>query len=1265
MKDTFMRLTGDQFWDLNQSDSEYWTASNVTVDGQVSNTVVAYNAEDTPLGQATVNGEIYRDFVLTKDYTVSGNSVTTGSIVTYTVTVKHEGTATYDALPLVDQLANGQVLLVPVSENSSNNSLSDVNTRTVNGTDYYVLDTAGTYKNVKINSSVTADKIIVDSDGSTLIYCYLVVNKDDTKNITYTTLVEQEGDADGFSLKNQVWLNDHETHRLYAETSLNGSVLSIEKQIVTVGGNTPEEDATVSYSILSGNGEQVIYRLELKNNSDNPLTVTGDKVYDALPVNVFGTLWDEGNISISVAYGTDATVTGSNWETGWSVTTVEPGSDSTEENLEATQCYIVWTGDHTLTFTGSVYIYVTLTYPSGDAWTSYYNAYQSTTLVNAFHAYALESEVSHTISSKTKATLYKGVYATGLTTDKTSSGTFTASDENSALLYYTSDSGSRYGCVQYYVVLYNEGPVNLYLNTLTDTLPSGFTYINDSVTIATDTTGITVSDSSGESVELITDCSVADTANKNATGSVSFNISGGSLGSDTTGYYLKPGQAVVFTYKVLTGTTTGDSETNTITMPFNDYVGGGLSVSEKVSADTVTGSWYNRESLRNDGGTNLVTDKDSDGNITYTLSSSVTVACGEIRPAITKSATSTSYGTADVITWNITVTNEGESTMTDYSITDVIESPYVFYSKNTTSYNKTGYTLYYTVTDETGTSYTYYICNFYNFGADEYQIYTFTKSSITPNSKKSAGYGTSISCYAYYYNMGSDYGRVSATVTVDKDDDGNYVLKVDFADARFALAAGTTGVLTVSTQNPTSTNTNGTIENAAYVTPTSQTFTDVGSVGIEVPEGEEDGEEVVDYQHSVESKAQVPVSYASGTTSSKGVTELDDNGDITGNSVTSSTTTSALGLTDDSSTFQYTLTVNNGTSPINSLTLWDSLPEVGDADVITGASRYSQFKVSLADVPGFTVTVTDGTTTYNLEAGTDYTIQYTSDTSSTADLTDDSVTWTEEPSDDTRAFHVIFKFGDGCKLTSIPANATVTVTFNAVIDGGADSGATAWNSFSYSYTTSSSGTPITATPLQVGVQAPYVPTLVKQVQNVDGSTITLTKDTEYTFLIYQGSELEDVDTSDVQALLEALNENNSTFTVVTLKVEAGKGADSMALEGLHAYTLTKGSDGTYTYSENTESEWTWENYVDYTVVELTQDETYPFFTWSNGSSTAYENSYTFQYKNNTNVTLTCVNQVESYELPSAGGAGTWMYILIGTVLCCGAAVVLLRRKESE
>lgn len=230
------------------------------------------------------------------------------------------------------------------------------------------------------------------------------------------------------------------------------------------------------------------------------------------------------------------------------------------------------------------------------------------------------------------------------------------------------------------------------------------------------------------------------------------------------------------------------------------------------------------------------------------------------------------------------------------------------------------------------------------------------------------------------------------------------------------------------------------------------------------------------------------------------------------------------------------------------------------------------------------------------------------------------------------------------------------MSFNAKIDGTPTDG-TAWNSFSYLYSSTAAATEVTATPIPVGIKAPSIPVLEKQVLDATGGAAVMDADTDYTFLIYQGTDL---GITDGQELLKALYDGKYTFTEVTLTVSKDKATASMSLEDLFQYTASV-ADGTYTATKGT-TEWTWTNNQSYTIVELTQDADYPFRSW-NGST--YTNSYTFTYSNSTVLELTCVNQVESYELPSAGGEGTWLYTIAGIVLCGGAAVVLLRRKENE
>ncbi|MCD8380731.1 MAG: DUF11 domain-containing protein [Lachnospiraceae bacterium] len=1257
VKDTFMRLIGDQFYDLNQSSSEYWTQDNVLVGGTATNTVSALDENDESLKEAEVSGNVYRDFVLTKGYMVSDSSLTTGSIVTYTVNVKHEGTASYDALPLVDQLADGQILLVPVSENSSNSSLDGLDTTTVNGIKYYVLDQAGTYENVKINSDVTANRIVVKSDGSTLIYCYLVVKGEGTTSIKYTTLVDA-ADASGFSLKNQVWLNDHETHRLYAETSVDGSVLSIDKHIVPEKGSSPSEDGTVTSSILSGGGEVVTYRLELKNNSDTEITITGDNVYDTLPVNVSGDLWNaDADIKISVVLSESAEVTG-NWATDWSVTTVEPGSESTE-NPDATQCYIVWASSDTLTFTGSVYIYVTLIYPDGEEWTSYYNAYRSTTLKNTFHAYALESEVAHSISTATKATLFKGVYATGLATNKTYLATFYSGASENSLTYYTNDSAGEYGYVQYYVVLYNEGPVNLYLQDMTDTLPDGFSYISSSAAPAAD---IAVYNTAGEVMEVVTGYTVMGTA---SSGTVTFTLSGGNLCQDTSNsmYYLEPGQAIVFTYKVLTGAylNTSNTETNTISMPFYDYTSGGLTLSDDVSGETVTGDWYDAATdPKNDGDCEIVTEEDDDGNTTYSLTSTVNVYRNQIRPGITKSATTDKATESDTITWKVTVTNDGESTMAGYYIYDVIKDPYTF----------TG-SLTYTVYDSEGNSTTYTIGTLsMSDDLSTLRIYGYTGSTGSTSTRSLSESAKEV--YAY---VGSTYStRYLVELSAWKNSDGNWVLCVYFptytstsgykdrTSRAFAIPSGGKGILTVSTNN-TGTSQNMILTNDAYIVP-DQSFEryHVGD-GVEIPAGS--GDPIVGNDHAVEAEAMVPINYGYATTSSKSVAEIDEDGNVKGEA-SSSGSLDSLQLTSSDSIIRYTLSVTNGNKEMTQLVLVDTLPEPDDTDPLTTAQRYSDFTVSLADDPDFEVVVTaaDGTVLYTLTED-NYTVVYSDETSFSADDlngTDESK-WFSTKSSRTRSFRVTLVFDKN--FTSIPANATVTVAFSAKIDGTATDGV-AWNSFSYLYSSETStgneAHEATATPIPVGIKAPNIPVLAKQVLDADNNTVSLTNETTYSFLIYQGDTLTDVDTSDIQALYKALSEDGYTFTEVSLTVAAGKGTTSKTLENLVQYTASVDSEGVYNATAGT-TDWTWTNNTSYTIVELTQDADYPFHTWSDSSDTYTTNSCTFTYSNSSVLTLTCSNQEVTYDLPKTGGTGTGLFTLLGLMLCGGAAMLLFFRRR--
>ncbi|MCD8052091.1 MAG: leucine-rich repeat protein [Clostridiales bacterium] len=1272
VKDTFMRLEVDQYFGIDQ-DTATIDSSKVDLGTQNLNAVTAYGEDydtegssATKLGTDTVTGNVYRDFSLVKYLTVSrdgetlkdNDSATDGDIVEYTVTVKHEGTASYEGLPLVDKMAAGLVLLVPVE---SNTQLADLGlaTETVDDVEYYRL-TEGTYENVTIYGTTVADKVVVSDEG-TMIYCYLNVSGNSTTNIHYLAVIDADADDDeaGFSLTNRVWLNDHETHRLYAKTITDGKVLTIEKQIVTSRGETSDEDEITSRTILSEAGTKVTYRLELENNNDIPVRITGADIYDALPANASGDPWTADDITVTIvtdsAGVTETDLSG--WQMNWSITNDDPSTEDIE--TADTQCYLVWNDDLTLTFTGTVYFYVTLTYPeTEEAWDAFTDANLSTDLTNTLHVLGLESQVSHGITVETKASLYKGVLETGLASSKTSttsSVTYSATTDEDGLWYYTNDSAGRYGYVQYYVVLYNEGPVNLYLNTLEDVLPDGFTY-STSARAAAYTTDLTVTDSEGNELTCVAfdvTATYDSTANK-----VSFDLSGGNLGysSDYERYYLEPGQAAVFTYYVWTNAyaSTSDTETNTIAMPFYDYSGGGVSLSDEVSAKTV--SWdtdYNR----NDGEAYLwsaatAADSGMTGEGDDWLASTVTVSRLGIKPGIEKTTSSDSAGSSETLTWSVKVTNDGESTMAGYYVYDVIQNPYYFTGE-----------LSYTVYDSAGNS-TKYTIGTLSGSEGVCKIYGYSKATGT--SQPTVTLSEDEWTYVYAYTVkSSNSAKYVVAMKAWTDSDGNLVLCIGFGTVSvtdssgnatdtevrekraYALPSGGYGVLSIQATSDSDYNYNGVITNTAYVLP-SQTF-ETNYIGNGVEIMPDDGDEIVGARHAVVDEASIAVSYGYSTTSSKSVTELDSDGEATTNTATSGSKDASITASSTDSAIRYTLTVGNGNEAMDELVLLDNLPEEGDTMTLTSAVRRSEYTVLLANPANFTVTVTesDGTAT-TLTEGDHYKIQYSTsgdvgeaDLDTSADSTTTN-TWydslDEIPEGETvRSFRIVFILsddanGDGAYDAGdyIPANATVTVTFDATIDGDTvDAGETAYNSFGYLYSAASSDSDLSASPRKVGVQAPTAPKLQKKMVKSDGSTeLTMTENTAFTFLIYEGNATVTGDT--LAELLASLYANSiTTYTTETVTVKAGESAsDSVLMGNLNQYTITYNSDdGTYTGTK-TDTAWTWTDETTYTIIEIPNAD-YDFVSWN---TTRITNKYTFKYDSSTDLTLTCVNKEQSWTL---------------------------------
>ncbi|MCD7739226.1 MAG: leucine-rich repeat protein [Lachnospiraceae bacterium] len=1309
-KDTLMFMTGGDHEETDSSGtgSGYQYLNHLKSGGSTVNSVsvsAAYINNDFALKKGV--SSIMRDGNEIED---DDTKVEIGDVISYTTSVTHHstyvhsGTATYEALPLVDRMNGGQILLVPADFNEEL-SILNLEVTEINGVSYYQLidiseDGSGTttYEGVYIQEGVLADHVTVSStaDGAldTMIYCYLPISGSQTKTITYMALVSPaSGDLSeesSYSLYNQVWLGDHSAHRLWDSTCLVSSVLKIEKEIVTDLGDKddPGDDETATDSIID-EGEKVTYRFTLQMSETAPITITGSSIYDKLPETISSYAWDSATVTdIRFVAGSDAEVDEdelSAWSIsrddsagtgGWYVTNQNPEDEVVGSG---TQYYLRWTDDLSLTFTGTIYVYVTLQFPSDAEWDEFSSEYKQ--LVNELNVYELTDQVYHSVKAVTEVYLQKGVYSTGGIVN--SSKKISASTEQDSLYYYENDSALLTGIVQYYVVLYNDGDTYLYLTEMQDILPTGFTYLHDE------------NNSRVAAILASTEVSVQgfdETAAENKTCTISYETSEAGDGSGRQAvtftfsneetidnlayssvyemYYLEPGEALVFSYYVNTNeyNDTEDAAENLIAMPFYDYCGGGVEAADRVevtvsrtvsqgendgSCDKNVSAWAKKLGLN------------GSGEYEYWLASDVMVYRSAIEPGLLKSTSQTVVSTTDTVNWELTVWNSGRSLMTDYVITDVMEYPYYFYGD-------VSYTLY-----------------DLNHGLTSSKVTLFTISGRTANDDKStetltlqyisnsSGVRTEtetvtansdpVEITAWMNFYGSTYISVTLRVglQVVKDDNDNPVseiLSIEMVSDSLAIPAGGHAVLGISTKPNGSVHRNTVYYNTSYLTPT-QGFDTV----VQGSSTEYTTMYYTDYTASVVSGDQVTATYGYATTAEKSVTELNIDGDLSDNTASSSSRTSNyITLLSEDSEFQYKMQLTYASESdtygdVNRMVIIDNLPQQGDVSAIGGTDeRYSAFTVNLASDPEFSVSVSynadedgDGTkekpVTLSLTQGTDYVVEYS--TKSTSFSNDDwngvsSTDWTSSATG-ARSFRIIFQFhsaeGDGI-ITKIPAGAVITVTFNAVIADGQNisPSSIAWNSYGYRYGVTDHDFTLESGTKKVGVQTPSAPSLTKELQNSSGLETTAEEAETFTYVIYPGTGTvslsgslgsDGTETSQLHTMLQtALKEAGITsYTVATVTVNSG---DSSA--SIQADAMKNGVLSTWSYDSAGETwnelaaSWTWADDTQYTVMEFENtDSDYTFASWNTATKT---NSYTFTYDSASTQSLICVNQRPSWTL---------------------------------
>lgn len=440
-----------------------------------------------------------------------------------------------------------------------------------------------------------------------------------------------------------------------------------------------------------------------------------------------------------------------------------------------------------------------------------------------------------------------------------------------------------------------------------------------------------------------------------------------------------------------------------------------------------------------------------------------------------------------------------------------------------------------------------------------------------------------------------------------------YTLSLRFVGDKIAIPAGGSGVLSVSTRAANETPDNTVYLNTCYITPMRQTWDNTTNKG-NVTQQDIPGQQADD-KTSVRGSAPVTVADGYATSAIKSIEEKEDQT----NCSDSKQEVNYISLDSKDKLFTYGLTVNGPAVAMKELILIDSLPDAGDHSVFQSDDpRCSAFRVSLAEEPNIVVKV-NGTAL----SSSQYTVEY-NDTENQVFTKDDwagTSKWNDSP-ENARAIRVKILDESG---ETIPANATITISFDAKVDSDkAEPGTIAWNSFGYHYTVVGSSTALEAAPLKVGVKIPLMPTAQKVVKNSDGTPATATEDHTYSLLVYTGKSMNKTGEELYKALAA---DSKRKATVVTLTVKKGASeSEKVALDSQKVYTY---QGGVWTA---TDANWEWKNKTYYTVVEMT-DGMPEKMAFASINTSQTNGKYTFCYNTGKGWAITATNRLDEETTP--------------------------------
>lgn len=1230
---------------------------------------VSQGPATTVMREATIDKSVARDgVVLTDEPSFNDNDV-----LDYTLTFTHYGAGSYENLPMIDDLYGSQYLMVDAELNPDLKERG-LEEKTEDGRTYYLLK-AGEYENVTVGVTdegvnYVASKITVtEGDGTveapggegapsesheyrglhTRIEWYYdaLPGEEYRIELSYKALVSSGIEGSGaFDVGNMVWMNDKPGRRIWAGLWGGGSIIQFDKDIVESRGASADDDVlSATDHSLVGPGDKVTYRLTLHNTPGASYTLGAADIADALPNNHGVFTWGKSNISVE--YVADGSVTFTDEESfknGWSVADEHSNLGLA---VQGGQQYLVWPDGQSIMFgsNATLYIYVTLTFPQNtdeqSTWDSYADAVGGGTINNTLWVYRFASNVTHELKETGNVFIQKGVY--GLYTGNQNNPQRLLSDR---VNYNNRDTSHRF--IRYYALVMNTGNKRLYLNDLYDRLPEGFNYHNMQATVGGSSAATSITTVGGPNTlatfnnspwinlsyveggdsDDIRFMSAQITERSGENGSIKFEIGSGSGDyalkyDDAIGkYYLDKNEAIIFGYTCEIGfhNDTDDTATNALAMPYTDYMNNGVyfandSYSVRVHA---TGVPLDDVAGVNDGDGKVMASSDVENRFGLTdqqgdawwITSEVSVVRGDAVPGVYKwvdsyeplegSGTKLDYtgsvGPNDRVNWvtRLINTEASETQIMDYVVEDTVQYPYTFMGDvvlNT-------YTADGSLTSNNNPRTLMTIAQ-HDAQADTVTVsISGTDYEVPINGDEWVGFST----------------KNGASVKLSRDVEGNETLSIRVQNTQLQTDAvplpiverGGYAEISYSTVNKSNT-----IQNMAYM----NTVRYLPDANISAVGG--NGSAIVDGDNKivgVENSAPVNVSFGYSTSSDKRVAEVQ----APNNSASAMSGENNILLGNVSNEFTYTLEVtNSGDSPMAKLVLIDNLPLPGDASPFDDeAARNSAFKVSLASNRATVRVYKEGEEEPTELSADQYELEF--------DLRNAGFTandWTGATVDGTwsadylnaRSVRLVINDETG---ELIPSKARVEVTITAKVDGVADPGVIAWNSFGYQYKVRGVDGELAALSMPVGVRVPGAPVLIKQTIDDNLQPVNVASDTHFSFVVYEGEALQG-EYDSAEDLKNALVKNDRNYREVTLTVPAGKSVSqalTLSNEALNAL-------GSYAEA------WAWKNDELYSIVEL-PTENFTFHDINNQTN----DTYTFMYDPAQNQRVTCQNIYDLWAL---------------------------------